>query len=186
MPARQTHFRALDVEMDPAVLETGRRIPGERGGGAVLRIVVEQDSRLDQHLKAVADAEDQFARRFEIAHRVGQVMANQIGKDSAGGDVVAEAESTRDAENLILTIETWLFEQAVDVQRVGASAGEREGVRSFSIAVGAGSTEDEDARLRHGRIVGVRSVRVQPLGCYGTLKRELQRTTSEAVLARLL
>ena len=44
-------------------------------------------------------------------------MPDQIGKDPAGGDVVAEAEAAGEAENLKLIVQTRLFEQPIDVQR---------------------------------------------------------------------
>ena len=69
-------------------------------GASQSRVERQQHARLDQDLKAVADAEDQLAGRVELVQAVGQVMANLIAEDPAGGDVVAVAEPARQAENL--------------------------------------------------------------------------------------
>ena len=62
----------------------------------------QEQLRLQQDLKAVADAEDQLAGVAERGERVGQVMPNLIAEDAAGGDVVAVAEAAGEAEDLEL------------------------------------------------------------------------------------
>jgi hypothetical protein len=43
----------------------------------------------------------------------------------------------------------WPLEHAVDVQALGQPAGKLESERGFLVAVGAGSTQNQNAGLRH-------------------------------------
>ena len=66
------------------------------------RVVAVEQAALDEHLKAVADAEDQLAGVAKRGERVGQVMPQLVAEDAARGQVVAVAEPAGEAEDLEL------------------------------------------------------------------------------------
>src|SRR4029453_6094423 len=134
--------------MYPAILEFAALVERQRGD-RVVGAIGQEHAALDQDLKAVADPQDQLAGVLESEQRVSQVMPHLIAEDAAGADVVAIAEAAWDAQNLILRSEPRIFEQGIQVHRVGSCTGRLEGERRFAVAVGAGGTEDEDVGL-HG------------------------------------
>ena len=152
MPARNTQRSPLDAEVDPAVDESARGVPGERGA-LPCRVVAVEQAALDEHLEAVADAEDQLAGVAERGERVGQVMAELVGEDAARGHVVAVAEPAGDAEDLVLVGELRASSQRLR-WTMSAAPPALEGERGFAVAVGAGSTEDKDAGGHGGRVEG--------------------------------
>ena len=137
-------LRPLRPEPHPAILVLARVVVRERGRRAVRRLIVQQDARLDHHLEAVADAQDQFAGRFELAQRLGQVVPHLHRENLAGRHVVAEAESARNAQDLEAVQQTRVVQQAVDVQGFGLRSGGLEGEGGFVVAVRARGTEDQD------------------------------------------
>ena len=74
---------------------------GQRGERAVLVGRHEQPG-LEQHLEAVADAEDQLLGVAELAEGVAEEVRELVGEDLAGGDVVAVGEAAGDDEDLVL------------------------------------------------------------------------------------
>ncbi len=141
MPGERRNGPA-DVQPDPAVLEAARVVPGERGRRAELFVRLQQNARFDQHLEAVADAQDQFAVGLEAGHFRAEVVLEVVAQDAAGGHVVAVAEAAGDAEDLELPETYGLAEQRVDVQRLGCSAGLPEGEGGFLIAIGARGSQN--------------------------------------------
>ena len=98
MPAKKTLCTA-GPQLDPAGFELSGIVPGERGR-RTLGIDRQQNARLHQDLKTVADAQNQFARLFELGKKLGQPMLNLAAEDAAGADVVAITESAWQTENL--------------------------------------------------------------------------------------
>ena len=74
MPFRNGHLPGVDLQVDPAVLELAGVVVGERGERAVLVRRHEQPG-LEQHLEAVADAEDELLGVAELAEGVGRGSA---------------------------------------------------------------------------------------------------------------
>ena len=136
--------------MDPSVRETSGVISRERAGLAGFAGQgAGQQVCFDQHLKAIADADDRLAGRDEIEQTLTQMMGNLIGENSPGGDVVAVAESARDGEGLVILQLGGRFEQSIDVQAFSGEAGGLEGEGGFAIAIGAGCANDQGA-WEHG------------------------------------
>ena len=115
---------------------------------------VQQHARLDQHLKAVADAQDQLAGGLELGQRVGQVVLDLVAQDPAGRHVVAVAEPAGHAEDLEPVEQRRVLQQPVDVQQLGLAAGLLEGEGGFLVAVGARGTQDQDVGVGHTAIRG--------------------------------
>ena len=96
-------------QMYPAVFKLSRIVPGQRGGWHSVD-VVQQEARLDQDLKAIADTKNQLLRSFELVKRVLQMVADLIGQDSARSNVVAIGKTARKTENLKLLRKTRVFQ----------------------------------------------------------------------------
>jgi hypothetical protein len=139
--AEEHALSARRHEPHPAILKFSRLVCRERRHGSC-RIAGEQQLRLEQNLKAVADAEDQFACVAESLQHIGQVVANLVAEDPAGRDVVAVAETAREAEDLKVGRLLRYFEQPIYVPPLGRSTGEREGMRSLLVAIRAGRSQD--------------------------------------------
>ena len=133
----------VGARLDPTSQVAARVVPGKRRGWAVGIIGVEQ-SRLDEHLEAVADAEQELACFAELLHHVGQMVTDLVGKNTTSGDVVAETESAGDAEDLVVGSELWRFEQAIQVQRFCFAPSKFKRKRRFDIAIGTRSTKNKD------------------------------------------
>ncbi len=70
-------------------------------------------------------------------------MLSQSGrKNPSCSDVVAVAESARDAQNLIAVLEGRIIDQPVDMHTFGNRSRFFKGERRFLIAIGAGSSKD--------------------------------------------
>ena len=66
MPARKTQRSPRRARLTQRSMEPARRVPGERGA-LPCGVVAVQQAALNEHLKAVADAEDQLAGVAEAA-----------------------------------------------------------------------------------------------------------------------
>jgi hypothetical protein len=143
-------FRTLHPQPHPTVFIFPRVVVRERGGGAHRRLVRQEHARLDEHLKAVADPEDQFAGGLELGQLGGEVMLHLHGEDPPGRHVVAKTESARDAENLEAGQQTRLVQQPIDVLRGRLRPGFLEGVGGLHVAVRAGGSQNQDVGLGHG------------------------------------
>jgi len=75
-------------------------------------------------------------------HLVGQPLANLVPQDASRRQVVAVTKSARQAEDLELAAELRIFQETIDMDRLGSGAGQLKGVRRFQVAVGAGGSED--------------------------------------------
>src|SRR5439155_12345823 len=96
----------------------------------------------DEDLKAVADANDGFAGFDEAMQRLGEVLGDLIGEDSAGGDVVAIGEPAGDGEELKIAEQRGIFKNTVEMNALRGGAGELESVRGFDVAIGSGGAKD--------------------------------------------
>ena len=137
------------AQADPTVFILAGVVVGQRGRRAMGRIVVQEDAGLDDHLKTVADTQDQFAGRLEVGQTAGQVMPHLHGKNLPGGYVVAETESAGNAENLKPIEHGRRLQEAIDMERLGRRAGRFKSEGRFQVAVGAWGSEDEDVGLGH-------------------------------------
>ena len=99
-------FVGAGLEIDPAVFEFAAVVVGEGGLGGRLggfggAIGVGQESGFYQYLETVADADDEFVGGDEFFDGGAEVMHELVGKDFAGGDVVAVAEAAGQGEYLV-------------------------------------------------------------------------------------
>ena len=113
----------------------------KRGERAIF-IGRQDQSRFEQRLKAVADAEDELFLGAKLMHDVAEKHAELIGEDLARGDVVAVGEAARDDEHLKLVQQLRAFAQAVDVDALGRGAGLDERELGLAVAVGARRPQD--------------------------------------------
>src|SRR5690606_17918666 len=135
-------------EPDPAIDEAAGGVVRERGslrfvGAGVGRGGIGQQTELDQDLKAVADADDGRASRDGAVDGAIEAMAQAIGEDAAGSDVVAEAEAAGEADEVSFVDDGRLIDELVEVDGAGGSASELEGMLEFAVAVGASGTDDQ-------------------------------------------
>ena len=121
---------------------------GQRGQRAVL-VGRHEQAGLEQGLEAVADAEDELLGVAEAAQGVAEEVGELVGEDLAGRHVVAVGEAAGNDQDLVALQQAGLFAQAVDVDALGDGAGLLEGELGLAVAVGAGGTQDEDARRGH-------------------------------------
>ncbi len=77
-------------------------------------------------------------------------MADLIGEDAPGRNIVAVAESAGEGQKLEILEDRRPLQQAVDVDVLRACARQLKGVAGFAVAVGAGRAEDQRLGL-HGR-----------------------------------
>ncbi len=100
-------------------------------------------------LKAIADAEDELVAVAERAEGVVEKHPQLVGQNLSAGHIVAVREAAGDYQDLVLVEQPRVFAQAVDVDPFGGGAGLLEGELRFSVAVGAGCSEDQNAWLGH-------------------------------------
>ena len=74
-----------------------------------------QQPRLDQNLKAIANAEDAAAAFDEFAERFDQVEQNALPQNLPRGDIVAVAEPAGDGNDLHVVDARWIFCQSIDM-----------------------------------------------------------------------
>jgi hypothetical protein len=137
------------LEADPLGHETAGGIVGQR---ARLSAGTREQAGFDQDLKAIADADDRLAILDELTQGVGEVVNKLVGKDPAGGDVVAVAEAAGDGQELETVELLWVGEEGIEVKALGDGAGELERVGGFQVAVGAGGSEDQRAGLHRSKL----------------------------------
>ena len=70
------------------------------------------------------------------------MLSQPSGKYPSSGNIVAIAESTRNAEDLITILESWVLNQSIDMNPFGHRTGLLEGKLGFLIAVGAGGSKN--------------------------------------------
>src|SRR5205823_613668 len=99
--------------------------------------------------ETIADAQDEAFLVAELPEDIAEEVLQLDGEDFAGSDVVTVREAAGNRHNLVLQKEFRVGTQAVDVQAFGESAGLLKGELGFAIAVGAGSTQDQDTRGSH-------------------------------------
>ena len=115
---------------------------GEARPGCTRGRVGEQQAGLQEHLEAVADAEDQTAAVAELCQGVGKPRLQFDRENPPAGDVVAVGEPARDAEDLEVVGKRRLLCQGMHVHPAGDRAGPLEGVRRFMVTVGARCPQD--------------------------------------------
>ncbi len=125
---------------------------GQRRDRAVL-VGRHEQAGLEQNLKAVADAEDEPFGIAEAAQRVAEKVGELIGQDLARRHVIAVGEAAGDGEDLVAHQLGRLLAQAVDVDALGDRAGLLEGELGFGVAVGAGGSQNQDARGGHAQVI---------------------------------
>src|SRR4051812_39554390 len=123
--------------MDPAVLESSLRILSESRVRLSFGVRLNEEPRLQQDLEAVADAKDQAAAVAKGAQLVAERSLQFRREDAASAEIIAEAESARDAEDLELIEYTGRGKDVVKAMDFDGRAGglEREG--GFFMTVGA-------------------------------------------------
>src|SRR5690606_35595019 len=93
-------FPIVRFKLDPAILEPLRIVPAEGSDWQAVFSIRQQNPRLDENLKPVADPQNQFFVLLEVPHRIAEVMPDLGRDDPPGGDVIAIAKAPREAEDL--------------------------------------------------------------------------------------
>lgn len=138
-----------DAERQPAVLEPGGTVVGERGGHMAFAISGDNQSSFEQHLEPIADAEDQLARIAELIQGVSQECLQLHSEDLPRCNIVAIGEPAGDEEQLVFVEESRPFAETIDVDPFGFGAGLFESEGSFQVAVGPGGTQNQSANVSH-------------------------------------
>ena len=100
---------------------------------------------MEQHLKAVADAEDEAAFISKLHEGIGQASCQFQRKDAAAGDVIAVGKAAGDAQDLEVIGDRRLLGKSPHVDAAADRTGSLEGVCRLVIAVGAGGPQDHCA-----------------------------------------
>ena len=148
VPLEKRAFAGPGLEGDPAILELAVLVGGQRCQRALF-VRQQNQPGLEQHLKAVAHAEDQLFLIAEGPQHVPQEMRQLAGEDLARGHVVAIGEAARDDEDLKIMQEPGIFPQTIDVDALRQPARQFEGELRFDVAIGTGGTQDQYIRLGH-------------------------------------
>ena len=141
---RRTHH-----QLHPAVDEASRPV-GRKSGQRAGRGLMQQQGGLQEHLKAIADAEDQAAAVAKAFQRIGEERAQLQGEDPAAGNIVAIRKPARNAEDLILLQQGWFGGQRCDMHPSGDRSGPLECKRCLVVTVGAWGPEDQGSWGKHG------------------------------------
>lgn len=136
---------ASGAKAHPAALEPARLVPRERGALPFCIVAVEQPA-LDEHLKAVADAEDQLAGVAKRGERIGEMVLELVAVNAPGRKIVAVAEPARQAEDLVVVSEPRRLEPTIEMHDLSRGAGALERIGAFRVAIRTGSTKHKNAR----------------------------------------
>jgi hypothetical protein len=101
-PSQEDAAFADRSQINPAILEFSGSVPIECGGRTLPCVVIEQQSALYEHLKPIADTQDQFSGVLEVVKLGRQVMLDLIAENAPAGDVVAVRETAGNAKHLII------------------------------------------------------------------------------------
>ena len=142
-------FSGAGLEIDPAVLEFAGFVVGQCGERAVV-IGGQDQAGFEEGLEAVADAEDKFFPGPELPQLLAQEVPQLIAQNFSGGHIVAVGEAAGNDQDLKIVQQLGLLPEPLDVQPLRDGAGLFEGKLGFDVAVGAGGTEDQSTRGRHG------------------------------------
>jgi hypothetical protein len=147
--------RFLDgINGDPFVCEAAGEVVGE-GSGLAACVGFGEEAELDHDLEAVADADHGYAALDGVLNGLVELVAEAVGEDASGGDVVAVGEAAGEADDVDLLEDGGVGDEVGEVLIEGLRAGEVKGVGEFAVAVGAGGTDDECYGLGHrGDILG--------------------------------
>src|SRR5215510_4828852 len=140
--------------MHPAVLEFARIIGGERRFLLPLYTChCREDTKTHQHLKTVADPEDQFTIAQELAQGTLQAVAQLRSQGNTRRDVIAKRKSTRNGQDMKTLELLWLGNEVAYVHTRGfpANRGKVEGMGSLILAVDTVSSQYEDLGIFHKR-----------------------------------
>jgi hypothetical protein len=107
--------------------------------------MVQQQVGFQEHLKAIANAEDQLLIVAKLAERLGHMMQHGVAQYAACGNVIAIAKTAGYAENLILVDQLRLLEQSIDMYPIGRSSGLLEGEGGLLVTVSARCPQDDNA-----------------------------------------
>lgn len=137
-----------DKKVDPAIFEPAMAVVDERDKRPVF-IRRDNQARFDQHLKAVADAEDQLVLHAELAYGVSEEVLEFRGEDFSGTNIVPIAESAGKHQDLEIAQKLGRFAEAVNVKSLDVGSCCFEGEDGLRIAVGARGPQDEYVRSGH-------------------------------------
>jgi len=139
-----------DFESDPAIGVASVTVPCECHFGfeaadlGRFDTATHEQSSFENGLEAVADSQHQFISGEEPSDGVIQLATELPGKDDAGAEVIAVAETAGDAENLEFGQSGRVFQQSIEVQPFGLCSGEFKSPGCFDVAVRAWCAEDAD------------------------------------------
>ena len=149
-------LRRRDLQTHPAIGIPPVAVPGQSDLifpgllGSVLDSAPHKQAGLQDRLKPVADSQNEFVSQQKLPHCVVQLSSQLTREDHAGSQIVTVTESTRDTQNLVLTEPRRVFQQSKQMQPLGRSPSQLEGMRGLDVAVGSGGSQDADSGDSHG------------------------------------
>lgn len=137
------------LQVNPPILELAVAVVRQRRDRPIVNVGGRDQARLEQALKAIANAQDQAFLVAEFAQDAAEEMLQLDSKDFSRGNVIAVGEAAGNRHNLVLQKEFRTFAQPLNVKPIDGCAGFFEGELRFHVAVGAGGAQDHDAWLGH-------------------------------------
>ena len=142
----------LRIQRHPAAFEARRVVARQR---CLLCTCftrkLRQQSRLDQHLKAVANTKNRPASGHERLDLVAKLVPQHYRPQLARAQVVAVAEAAWQHQHLEVCQAPFAAGKLVDVNDFRCAAGQLEGQRGFPVTIGAGCVQDQYAWFHDGR-----------------------------------
>ena len=103
-----------------------------------LAIEAGQESRLDQCLKAVADADHRLACADKSAYLIAQQVAQVAGPQPARAQVIPIGKAAWQDQHLIVSQLSQAIAQLIHVNDLGASPRQLARLRGLTVSIGAG------------------------------------------------
>ena len=152
-PGEDAGGGGIDPEIDPAVLEAARIVEGQGDGlPVVMAVEARQHPELDEELKAVADAEDQFPLADEAGELVEEPLfppgdggvQDPVGPRLGRSQVVAVEKAAGQVQEMVVVELLFAAEEFADVDDIHlVEAGEPAGMGHLHFAVRAVSRGDD-------------------------------------------
>ncbi len=134
-PLEKHAAAGLRRQIDPAIFEFSGIVESQRNPRGRAVIVGQQGPRLQQDLKPIADAEDEFAGVSKGCQTVGQMVANLSRQDATRSDVITVTKSTGKAEYLCFIAKPWILDPPINMNAICLGTGPGEGMRCFDVTV---------------------------------------------------
>src|SRR5437868_1977201 len=120
--------------MDPAILELAGSIIGQ-GSQRPILIGRHDQTRFEQCLEAVANAEDELIRVSKAPQALAEKVRELVGEDFSCCHIIAVSKATRHDQNLVAVQQARLFAQAINMDALGQGTGPLEGELGLSVTI---------------------------------------------------